>query len=90
MVGASIETTLELWASSRRDVKARLRPLFCPERVAASAWTFLAGTSIWHNHTSLVGSPSSGDLICGTFCGCIISECGVGVNFTPTCVFDRH
>ena len=40
MAGASIETTLELWASSLRDVKARLRPLFGQERVAASAWKF--------------------------------------------------
>ncbi|TCP72048.1 hypothetical protein C8J31_1774, partial [Rhizobium sp. PP-CC-2G-626] len=37
MVGASIETTLELWASSLRDVKARMRGLFTQERVAASA-----------------------------------------------------
>src|SRR5208282_732624 len=43
MAGASIETTLELWASSLRDVKVRLRPLFCQERVAASAWNFLDG-----------------------------------------------
>jgi hypothetical protein len=28
MSGASIETTLEFWASSLRDVKARIRPLF--------------------------------------------------------------
>ena len=28
MAGLSIEATLELWASSLRDVKARLRPLF--------------------------------------------------------------
>src|SRR3990170_4769247 len=43
MAGASIEATLELWASSLRDVKARLRPLFRQERVAASAWKFLDG-----------------------------------------------
>ena len=43
MVGASIETTLELWASSLRDVKARIRPLFTQERVAASAGLFLDG-----------------------------------------------
>ena len=43
MAGASIETTLELWASSLRDVKARLRPLFGQERVAASAGQFLDG-----------------------------------------------
>jgi hypothetical protein len=28
MAGASIEATLELWASSLRDVKARMRSLF--------------------------------------------------------------
>ena len=43
MAGASIETTLELWASSLRDVKARMRGLFTQERVAASANLFLDG-----------------------------------------------
>jgi SRSO17 transposase len=43
MSGAAIETTLELWASSLRDVKARIRPLFTQERVAASAGSFLDG-----------------------------------------------
>lgn len=43
MTGASIETTLELWASSLRDVKARMRALFTQERVAASANLFLDG-----------------------------------------------
>ena len=43
MSGASIETTLELWASSLRDVKERIRPLFTQERVAASAGLFLDG-----------------------------------------------
>lgn len=43
MTGASIETTLELWASSLRDVKARLRSLFTQERVAVSAGLFLDG-----------------------------------------------
>jgi SRSO17 transposase len=41
--GVSIETTLELWALSLRDVKARMRPLFTQERVAASASLFLDG-----------------------------------------------
>jgi SRSO17 transposase len=41
--GASIEATLELWASSLRDAKARLRPLFTQDRVAASAGQFLDG-----------------------------------------------
>src|SRR5215203_5244192 len=39
----SIETTLELWASSLRDVKARIRPLFTQSRVAASSALFLDG-----------------------------------------------
>ena len=43
MASASIETTLELWASSLRDVKARMRALFTQERVAASAGQFLDG-----------------------------------------------
>jgi SRSO17 transposase len=41
--GVSIETTLELWALSLRDVKARMRPLFTQTRVAASAASFLDG-----------------------------------------------
>jgi len=43
MTGASIEATLELWASSLRDVKERMRPLFTQARVAASAGAFLDG-----------------------------------------------
>src|SRR5215218_156083 len=43
MSGTSIEATLELWASSLRDVKGRMRPLFTQERVAASAGAFLDG-----------------------------------------------
>jgi SRSO17 transposase len=43
MTGASVETTLELWAASLRDVKARMRGLFTQERVAASAGLFLDG-----------------------------------------------
>lgn len=39
--GASVEETLELWASSLRDVKGRIRPLFTQSRVAASAGDFL-------------------------------------------------
>jgi SRSO17 transposase len=43
MSGASIETTLELWSASLRDIKARIRPLFTQDRVAASAGLFLDG-----------------------------------------------
>src|ERR671920_2474082 len=41
MTGGSVEATLELWASSLRDVKQRIRPLFRHERMAASAGLFL-------------------------------------------------
>ncbi len=43
MSGASIETTLELWVSALRDVKARMRQLFKQERMAVSAGLFLDG-----------------------------------------------
>src|SRR5215207_10129456 len=41
MTGVSVETALELWASSLRDVKGRIRPLFPQDRMAASAGLFL-------------------------------------------------
>ena len=37
MAGASIEATLELWASSLRKVKSLMRPLFALERAAVNA-----------------------------------------------------
>ena len=40
---APVETTLELWASSLRDVKMRVRPLFAQERTATNAGLFLDG-----------------------------------------------
>jgi len=43
MTGTSIEATLDLWASSLREIKARIRPLFSQERVASSAGAFLDG-----------------------------------------------
>src|ERR1700741_5445226 len=39
--GASVEDTLTLWASSLRNIKQRIRPLFTQERVAASPAQFL-------------------------------------------------
>jgi SRSO17 transposase len=41
MMGGSVEATLELWASSLRHVKGRIRPLFQQDRMAASAGLFL-------------------------------------------------
>lgn len=43
MTGASIESALEFWASSLREVKARMRALFTQDRVAGSAGQFLDG-----------------------------------------------
>src|SRR4051795_1653251 len=43
MSAASLETTLDLWVSSLREVKDRMRPLFTQDRVAASANAFLDG-----------------------------------------------
>src|SRR5271166_3730379 len=43
MAGASVEATLDLWASSLREVKGRIRLLFSQERVARSAGQFLDG-----------------------------------------------
>src|ERR1700750_2731548 len=43
MSGVSIEETLELWAASLREVKARMRSLFTQERMAVSAGLFLDG-----------------------------------------------
>ncbi|MDP8917681.1 MAG: IS701 family transposase [Pseudomonadota bacterium] len=41
MTGVSVEAALELWASSLRDVKGRIRPLFQQDRMAGSAGLFL-------------------------------------------------
>jgi hypothetical protein len=43
MMRASIETTRELWASSLREVKKRIRPLFAQERAALNAGLFVDG-----------------------------------------------
>src|SRR5690349_3664592 len=43
MSGASIEATLELWASSLREVKRRVRPLFAQDRAATNAGLFING-----------------------------------------------
>jgi SRSO17 transposase len=43
MPGASIEATLELWASSLREVKHQMRQLFAQDRAAINAGLFLDG-----------------------------------------------
>jgi hypothetical protein len=39
----AVETTLESWASSLREVKIRMRPLFAQERAALNAGLFVDG-----------------------------------------------
>ena len=59
MAGASIEATLELWASSLRDVKARLRFLFTQERLPRQRGFFL--TACWAMSVARrAGLPSRG------------------------------
>src|SRR3954454_18877578 len=43
MAGAAVKDALELWASSLREVKRRIRPLFSQEPVVVSAGLFLDG-----------------------------------------------
>src|ERR1700709_1868605 len=43
MPSASLETTLELWSTTLRQAKQRIRPLFAAPSVAASANAFLDG-----------------------------------------------
>ena len=43
MTGASIETTLSCGASSLREVKKRMRPLFAQDRTALNAGLFVDG-----------------------------------------------
>ncbi len=43
MSGTSFEATLELWALSLREAKARMRPVFLQGRMARSAGLFLDG-----------------------------------------------
>src|ERR671932_2795306 len=43
MPAASLETTLELWLTTLRQAKHRIRPLFAAPSVAASANAFLDG-----------------------------------------------
>jgi hypothetical protein len=46
MIGASIETTRELWASSLREVKKRIRPLFTQERTGLAVQVVLRASRL--------------------------------------------
>jgi SRSO17 transposase len=62
MSGATIEATLELWASSLRDVKERIRPLFTQDRIAASAGQFIDGLlSAEQRKTGWMRAEAAGD-----------------------------
>src|SRR3954449_1602115 len=53
MPAASLETTLELWSTTLRQAKPRMRPLFAAASVATSANAFLA-TLAQHHATGAV------------------------------------
>ena len=62
MAGAPIEETLELWASSLRDVKRRIAPLFTQARVVASAGLFIDGLlSSQQRKTGWLRAEAAGD-----------------------------
>ncbi len=62
MSGGTIEATLELWVSSLRDVKGRIRPLFTQERVAESAALFIDGLlSAEQRKTGWMRAENAGD-----------------------------
>jgi SRSO17 transposase len=62
MAGGTVEATLELWASSLRDVKGRIRPLFQQERMAASAGLFLdALLGLERRKTGWMRAEAAGD-----------------------------
>src|SRR5829696_8335879 len=62
MAGGTVEATLELWASSLRDVKGRIRPLFQQERMAASTGLFLdALLGLERRKTGWMRAEAAGD-----------------------------
>ncbi len=62
MTGATIETTLELWAALLCDVKARMRPLFSQGGGAGSASSFLDGLLGDERHkTGWMRAEAAGD-----------------------------
>ncbi|MCV3243872.1 MULTISPECIES: IS701 family transposase [Mesorhizobium] len=62
MIFQSIETTFEIWASSLREVRSRIRGLFPQERVAISAGLFLEGLlRDGHRKTGWMRAEAAGD-----------------------------
>jgi len=84
MSGVSIEETLELWASSLREVKARMRPLFTQERVAASAGLFVDGLlGEERRKTGWMRAEAAGDLKLPRFSGRFREWRTVGLFASP-------
>src|SRR4051812_24237187 len=62
MPAASLETTLELWSTTLRQAKHRIRPLFAAPSVAASAHAFLDGLlGAERRKTGWMGAEAAGD-----------------------------
>src|SRR3954453_6292425 len=62
MTGGSVEATLELWASSLRTIKERIRPVFRQDRTAASAGLFLdALLGLERRKTGWMRAEAAGD-----------------------------
>src|SRR3954454_5338276 len=62
MPAASLETTLELWSTTLRQAKHRIRPLFAAPPVAASANAFLDGLlGAERRKTSWMRAEAAGD-----------------------------
>lgn len=76
MAGASVETKLDLWASSLREVKGRIHSLFNQERVARSAEQFLDG--LLPRKTGWMRAEAAGDP------GPWRQQAILGVNRRPT------
>jgi len=76
MMVASIETTLELWASTLRDVKRRMRGLFAQERSAVNAELFLDGL--------LGGSKPFWAVTAGRLMRCVTWYATMSLSIWPT------
>src|SRR5215208_2188854 len=81
MPTASLETTLELWSTTLRQAKHRIRPLFAAPSVAASANAFLDGL---RDHViETLGAPEAVLVIDETgFLKQGHASCGVGRQYT--------
>ena len=68
MTGISIETTLELWASWLRAIKARMAAMSMQEfqRLGLAALSYHADCAQWASRTGLLDQPRPGRIACRT------------------------